>query len=231
MRSRLLLGALVVFALVTADVIAGGPLTSLDRTVSGWVDRAGLPSEGAGAHGAEWLDLLLIFGDRQVVITIVVVCLGWLCRRERTVEPLVRLAVLGLATVLVVYGLKIGIGRTPPPGLYHVGPPRSYPSGHTATAVVLWGLLAHCVAERPRAGLSVRVASVLSWLAPLITAVGMLLRDYHWLSDLIGGAAIAVVLVQAERWALRHWRDARHRPAPAGAPAGGAAPSGTGVRG
>ena len=222
MRFRLLAAAAVAL-LVTADVLAGGPLTRLDGWVSGRVRAGGLPSEGAGDPGARWLDLLLAFGDRLVVIPVVLVALAWIGLRERTAGPLVRLAVLGVATLLVVYGLKVGIARPPPPGLQYAGPPRSYPSGHTATAVVLWGLLARCAAERPRAGPSVRVAAVLAWLAPLVTMVGMLLRDYHWVTDMVAAAALGVILLQAERAALRHWRGARRRPAAAGAPAGDAA--------
>jgi hypothetical protein len=52
---------------------------------------------------------------------------------------------------------------------------------------VLWGLLAQCAADRPRPGLPARVAAVLAWLAPLVTVVGMLLRDYHWISDMVAG--------------------------------------------
>ena len=224
MRFRLLAAAAVAL-LVTADVLAGGPLTRLDRWVSGRVEAAGLPSEGAGRPGAQWLDLLLVFGDRVVAIPVVLLTLGWIAWRARTVEPLVRLAVLGLATLVVVYGLKVGIARPPPPGLQYAGPPRSYPSGHTATAVVLWGLLARCAADRPRPGLADRVAAVLAWLAPLVTMVGMLLRDYHWITDMVAGAALGVILLQADRWALRHWRGARRRPAAAGPPAGDAAPA------
>lgn len=221
MRARLLLpAALGVFLLVTADVLADGLLTRLDRWVSGRMP----------ADGHRWLDRLVLLGDWRVVATAVLLGLAFVSRRERTAEPLVRFVLLGLATFLLVHGLKAGIGRVPPPGLHSVGPPRSYPSGHTATAIVLWGLLARVAAERPRAGLPVRAAAVLSWLAPLVTVVGMLLRDYHWVTDMVAGAALAVVLLQAERWALRHWRGARRRPAAAGAPGGGPAP-GAGVRG
>jgi hypothetical protein len=54
---------------------------------------------------------------------------------------------------------------------------------------------------------------------------GLLLRDYHWLSDLIAGAAVGVVLLQVERLALRHWLRARRGSSPAD-PAGVTRPSG-----
>jgi hypothetical protein len=98
-----------------------------------------------------------------------------------------------------------------------------------ATAVILWGLLYAVVAEHPDRGLSRQVAWLLSWLAPLMVLVGMVLRDYHWLTDLVGAAALCIVLLQAERLALRHWPGARGGPESAarardGSPALGTTP-------
>ena len=76
-----------------------------------------------------------------------------------------------------------------------------------------------------------RVAVTLAWLGPLLAMIGMLVLDYHWLSDLVGGAAIGVVLLGVlrglDRPALRHWARAR---AGGGPPAGGAAGAGGGAR-
>jgi len=222
---------LVVFVLVTADVLAGGPLSRLDREVSQWARSTGLPGRGWRRPWQRELDQAVNFGDRQVAGLIVVVALGWICWRARTLLPLVRLAGLCGVTAAVVSALKVGIARGAPAGVQNDHPFRSYPSGHTVTAVVLWGLLAAVVAEHPRRGVSREVARVLGWLAPLLTVTGMVLRDYHWLSDLLGGVMLGVVLVQAERLALRHWRRARASAGPAGtrAPPAAAGDPGTGA--
>jgi membrane-associated phospholipid phosphatase len=123
--------------------------------------------------------------------------------------PLVRLAVLAGVTASVVLALKYGVGRPAPSGVQGPEAFRSYPSGHTATAVILWGTLYSVVAEYPRYAVSRRVAWLLSWLAPLMVMVGMVLRDYHWVTDLVASAALCTVLLQAERLALGHWRSAR----------------------
>lgn len=225
--------AAVVAVAVTLDVVLGGPLTRLDRPVSEWVRSTGLAEPGdwpAQPAPTIVLDLLTLFGDRLVVLTLlpVLAVLSW---RHRTVRPLVQLAVLGLLVVGTVSALKLGIGRPPPVGLLPGEGGRSYPSGHTVTAVAFWGLLA-ATADRYafRGGLR-RAARVLAWLAPLLTAVAMLLRDYHWLSDLIGGVAIGIVLLGVlqglDRLALRHWRGARGG---SGVAAGAAAGAGGGAR-
>lgn len=218
---RSLLAGLVVFALISVDVAVGGPLSRLDHRLSGWVHSTGLPGGGWDRPWQRELDQLVNFGDREVVGIVVAVVVAVMCRRARTLVPLARLVVLGAVTIAVVVSAKVAFGRPPPPAV-EAEAFRSYPSGHTITAVVLWGLLAAVVAEFPQAGASLAVARLLSWLAPVVTMVGMLLRDYHWLSDLLGAAALGVVLLQAERLVLGHWRRARRGSAagPGGAAAG-----------
>jgi membrane-associated phospholipid phosphatase len=214
----LLLAALAVFILITVDVLAGGPLTHLDHAVSEWARSTGLPGQGWKRPGQKQADQLVNFGDREVVGLIVLVAILWICVRARTIVPLVRLAVLGVVASAVVLALKYGIGRDAPSGVHGPEAFRSYPSGHTATAVILWGMLYAIVAEYPDFAVSRQVAWVLSWFGPLAVMVGMTLRDYHWTTDLVGAVALCVVLLQAERLALAHWRRAR-RGSAAGPPA------------
>lgn len=208
----LLAASVVVVVLITLDVLVGGPLSHLDTAVSDWARSTGLPGPGWQRPGQMEADQLVNFGDREVVGVIVVVAIGWICLRARTLVPLVRLIVLAVAAASVVLALKYGIGRHAPSGVHGSEAFRSYPSGHTATAVILWGALYSVVGEYPQYAISRQVAWLLSWLGPLMVMVGMVLRDYHWVTDLIAAAALCTVLLQVERLALRHWRDARRGP-------------------
>jgi membrane-associated phospholipid phosphatase len=223
----LLVAALVVFVVVTVDVLVGGPLTHLDARVSAWARSTGLPGPGWTRPGQEEADQLVNLGDRDVAGIIVLVAIGWICVRARTVLPLARLAVLAGLTASIVLALKYGIGRHAPSGVHGPEAFRSYPSGHMATAVILWGMLYSVVAEHRDQAVSRQVAWLLSWLAPLLVMVGMVLRDYHWVTDLVGAAALCAVLLQAERLALRHWRGARRGPESAVRPRDGSAAVGT----
>lgn len=205
----LLLAALVVFVLITVDVLVGGPLTRLDHAASDWARSTGLPGPGWKKPGQEAADQAVNFGDREVAGLIVLVAIGWISIRARTVVPLVRLGVLSVVASAIVLTLKFGIGRHAPVGVEGPEAFRAYPSGHTATAVILWGLLYAVVAEYPDHGLSRPVAWLLSRAAPVAVMVGMVLRDYHWVTDLLGAASLSVVLLQAERMVWAHWRDAR----------------------
>jgi membrane-associated phospholipid phosphatase len=157
----------------------------------------------------------------------VLVATGWICLRARTVVPLVRLAVLAAATTSIVLAGKYGIGRHAPSGVSGPEALGSYPSGHTATAVILWGALYTTVAEYPQYAVSRPIAWLLSWLGPVLVMVGMVLRDYHWVTDLVAAAALGTVLLQAERLGLRHWRDARRGTGTRARAPGGPAPVGS----
>ena len=205
----LLFAALLVFVLVTVDVLVGGPLTHLDRAASDWARSTGLVGPSWQRPGRRVADALVNFGDREVAGIVVVAAIGWICLRARTVVPLVRLAVLAGVTASIVLALKYGIGRPAPSDVGGSARLVSYPSGHTATAVILWGTLYSIVAAYPRYAVSRQVAWLLGWLAPLLVMVGMVLRDYHWVTDLVAAAALCTVLLQAERLALGHWQRAR----------------------
>jgi membrane-associated phospholipid phosphatase len=209
----LLLAALAVFVLITVDVLVGGPLTHLDHAVSEWARSTGLPGAGWKKPGQKQADQAVNFGDREIVGLIVLVAIGYVSLRARTVVPLVRLVALSVVASAVVLALKYGIGRDAPSGVHGPEAFRSYPSGHTATAVILWGVLYTVVAEYPDYALSRPVAWLLSWAGPVAVMVGMVLRDYHWVTDLVGAAALSVVLLQAERMVWAHWRRARRGPA------------------
>jgi membrane-associated phospholipid phosphatase len=226
----LLVAALAVFVLVTVDVLVGGPLTHLDTAVSDWARSTGLPGFGWERPGQMEADQLVDFGDREVAGTIVLVAVGWICLRARTVVPLVRLAALAVLAASIVLAFKYGIGRDAPSGVHGPEAFRSYPSGHTATAVILWGMLYSVAAEYPQYAVSRQVAWLLSWLGPLMVMVGMVLRDYHWVTDLVAAAALCTVLLQAERLALRHWRGARRGPGSADRARDGAAAVGSSPR-
>jgi membrane-associated phospholipid phosphatase len=223
----LLVAALVVVVLITVDVVLGGPLTHLDHAVSSWARSTGIPGAGWTRPWQEQADQLVNLGDREVVGLIVVVATGWICLRARTVVPLVRLGVLAGVAASVVLAVKYGIGRHAPSGVHGPEAFRSYPSGHTATAVILWGALYTTAAEHPQYAVSRQAAWLLSWLAPLLVMVGMVLRDYHWVTDLVAAVALCTVLLQAERIALRHWRGARRGPVSADRARGGPAAVGS----
>jgi membrane-associated phospholipid phosphatase len=186
--------AVVVAGLVTADLLSRGPLERLDlrasEIISDWALR------DSAAFPAVWV--LTQFGGRVTILVVLAALVGYLAWRRQTWLPLVRvLMALGLLTV-VVYGIKIGIGRTAPgfPGsfLFHEDG-ASFPSGHVANAVLMWGVARWQAVEY---GLPARVQRafwLLSVAGPVVTGLAMVSLDFHWITDAVVGGAVGLLLL------------------------------------
>jgi len=115
-----------------------------------------------------------------------------LARRRGTIEA-VALPLALLATHLAVQGAKGTLARPRPVGAYVETATFSFPSGHAAYAIAL--VACAVVLVRAGHGLALRFAAVTVALAA--AAVVGLSRVYlraHYLSDVLGGAAIAVAV-------------------------------------
>lgn len=188
---------------VTADVLAGGLLTRLDHQISH------LMRDDWGLRFRPWprraLRLLTFFGQRGPILLVAVPFAAWLSWRLRRVEPILRLVAALIVLAVSVYAMKFAIGRDAPPsdGL-HTGTGRSFPSGHLANAVLVWGLLAWLAAQHaavvPRR--LVAALGILRVAGPVLVLIGMTLLDYHWLSDFLAGAALGVVLLWIVTWPI-----------------------------
>jgi membrane-associated phospholipid phosphatase len=212
------LAAVVVGVWMSLDVLLYGPLRHLDHQVSRLMLATGI-------RDSEWprpeyalkfvVFALTHFGSRNTMLAFSVPAVLVIAVLARSVRPVARLLVLLALLGAVVYVSKHGFGRTMPAvdGL-HLASGRSYPSGHMPTSIALWGLLAWCAVEvsPPRGRLwavAVWGLGVLRWLAPAVTFVTMALMDYHWLTDLVAGTALGVVIVRVihefDTRALEHW--------------------------
>ncbi|MEK8170264.1 phosphatase PAP2 family protein [Streptomyces sp. M19] len=179
-----------------------------------------------------FLDYFVVMGQRGPTAVAVACWLGWCCYRQRTLRPLLVLGTSLLLLNLTVGAAKIGMGRAGPHYATTVGANEMwqggdiFPSGHTANAVVTWGVLAY-LATTPHTR---RIASVIA--ATFAFGVGMttVYLGTHWVSDVVLGWAAGVLVLLALPWLepsmaraevllLRLWRRMRYGPAPAAAPA------------
>jgi membrane-associated phospholipid phosphatase len=190
------------FLLVTADIFNEGLLWRVDNYFAE-IDRPEYPTP---------LNFLILrvddLGLRWLTVTVLLVSALLISKRFNSRRPL-NLAVLSMIFLhLFVGATKIGFGRCKPRENFEscmFSGGMAYPSGHISNALVTWGLLAYIVfrytKREPFEGLR------LYWLAALLTlSVGLasLLRNTHWVSDLVGGlflgGAILVLVVAVDRF-------------------------------
>ncbi|WP_442806226.1 phosphatase PAP2 family protein [Streptomyces sp. NBC_01317] len=175
----------VLFALVTWQAAAGGPVRRAD-------ERLELSLAG---HGPRPLtELFADLGSVVVALPVLALVLGYVVWRGRPDRALAAALTMVAVPVLVV-PLKFWIDRRGP----LTDATGYYPSGHTATAMVAYGAAALLLA--PYAGLrrTVPVAVLLT----LATGTGLLLRGYHWPLDVLGSLALGGMLLLLLDRALR----------------------------
>ncbi|MGY1603863.1 phosphatase PAP2 family protein [Geodermatophilus sp. SYSU D00815] len=185
--------AAVVTAVVTVDLLSRGWLEWMDLRVSEVVSSWGL--RDSAAYWPVWAVTQL--GGRGFILLMLAVLVGYTCWSRRTLLPLLRVLVALFLLTVVVYGFKYGTGRTAPayPGSFFHRDGESYPSGHVANAVLMWGVARWQAVEF---GLPARVQRALWWLSilgPVATAVAMVSLDFHWVTDAVVGGAVGILLL------------------------------------
>ncbi|MEU1556410.1 phosphatase PAP2 family protein [Streptomyces scabiei] len=192
-----------------------------------------------------FLDYYVVLGQRGPTAVMVAAWLGWRSWRQHTLRPLLALGVSLLLLNITVGAAKLGMGRLGPHYATEIGSNEMwlggdiFPSGHTANAVVTWGILAY-LASTPRAR---RWLSALSAVISLGVGLTTVYLGTHWLSDVLLGWAAGLLIMLALPWfepliaraearilSLRDaLRDRRTGPVPAPASAPAPVPAGTAV--
>ena len=195
--------AAAVLALVLLDVLFDGAARQIDGSAAHWLLDLGVrDSDVLGTIGY----LLSQAGGRGTNLAWMVVLCAVIFVQRRTLAPLVQvLSATGLMYV-AVYPIKEWLSRSYPADpagdyLHAVGTlGGAFPSGHQVNATLLasvgaWIAMEHIRSERVR-----RVIAIYAIVAPVVSAVAVLLMGYHWLSDVIAGTCAGVILLWLVRW-------------------------------
>ncbi|MFC9844520.1 phosphatase PAP2 family protein [Streptomyces sp. NPDC060223] len=178
----------LLFALITWQVAAHGPLARADERLSGHL-----------VHPARIYELLADLGNIAVAVPVLAVVLGYVALRARRAGrdrwwlPSVASAVLMAAVPALVVPAKELVARPGPPVM---GPGTGfYPSGHTATAAIAYGAATLVLLPWLRTARARR--ALLSACAVLNLAVpyGLVRRGFHWPLDVVASWCLCTVLL------------------------------------
>ncbi|WP_425470928.1 phosphatase PAP2 family protein [Streptomyces armeniacus] len=194
---RVLFGSTVVlYAVIVAAVLLKSILVRVDWQVMLFRPYKQWPEYHA------FLDYFVVLGQRAPTAVLVAAWLGWRSWRQRTPRPLLILALALLLLNVSVGAVKIGLGRLGPHYATEVGSAELFaggdifPSGHTANAVVTWGILAY-LASTPRAR---RMLSLVAAFAALGVGATTVYLGTHWVSDVLLGWAAGLLILLGLPW-------------------------------
>jgi undecaprenyl-diphosphatase len=192
---RLLIGAAVIFGFISllgylyTRYLNTGPYHRADLRVVVWLEQH---------RTALWDHITLVGTDLGktetaiIVTAVLAVLLRLLCRRWY--ESMV-MVIMMLGEVVIYLSVTEVIHQQRPPviRLDPAPPTSSYPSGHTAASVALYGgfaiILLWCYAGRPL----VRVLAGVLWLVPVFVGFSRLYRGMHYPTDVAAGALLSAL--------------------------------------
>lgn len=189
--------AAVFTALLLAVSVHRGPLP-LDGTVRDWFETLSSP------ESRNVIRPVAMLGAREVLIPLLVIGGAVLSMRRRTPGPLVMLVGSYLGMALVVGPVKTILHR-PEPGDLAGDLGRSFPSGHAAQAILVYGMLGLLLVAQSLAPRARAVATIVPILVIGTAGFAVLFREAHWFSDMVAGYAIGLVWM-AGPVALAHHR-------------------------
>ncbi|MQS01798.1 phosphatase PAP2 family protein, partial [Streptomyces alkaliterrae] len=195
-RTSLFLATIGLYAAIVAAVLNTSFLVRLD-----WQAMLFRPyKQWPELHA--FLDYFVVLGQRGPTAVMVAAWLGWRSWRQRTLRPLLVLGASLLLLNVTVGAAKLGMGREGPHYANVMGSNEMwltgdiFPSGHTANAVVTWGVLAYLATSK----LARRWLSVVAAFFALGVGTTTVYLGTHWVSDVLLGWAAGLLILLALPW-------------------------------
>jgi undecaprenyl-diphosphatase len=183
----LLAGALVIYAAVAADVVNAGRLSEVDVDVATWVARS-MPT------WAEWLARPFTWlGGFLGLTAVVAAAVTWLLARKARGEAAL-LVTVAIGIQLIIVASKNGYERPRPDVGSAIALPSSFsfPSGHAANGIAVFGLLGLITAAYAHTRRAKTIAVVAGFALGALIGASRVVLDVHYPSDVVAGGCLGL---------------------------------------
>ncbi|WP_324766534.1 phosphatase PAP2 family protein [Streptomyces kunmingensis] len=190
---RLLAGiALLLFTGLTWQVAADGPLLPPDERLGNAIRTSAIPAGPA--------EFFADLGNMSVALPVLALTLAYVAWRTLHWLPALAAIVTMALVPALVAPLQSWLARPgPPPMAPETG---FYPSGHTATAAVAYGLCVLLLREVLRT----RATAYGCVVVNAAVGLGLVRQGYHWPVDVLGSWCLSVVLLSGAAYAISRSR-------------------------
>ncbi len=210
---------LALFAVVTAagmllvGPFADGRVAHWDLDVARWFVDQRTSTWNSLAEAGTWLAETITVP----AVLLVAIVVAWRLSTNVAAPVYLALAVGGEKLLYLLSSLAIGRDRPPVPTVGTSYATSSFPSGHVASAVTLYGSIALLIALKRSAAVRTGLLVVVAAIATTV-ALCRMYTGFHYLSDSIAGALVGAVwltvvyrsvLLPAEPAPAQGWRPAK----------------------
>jgi undecaprenyl-diphosphatase len=193
------LATALLFALVTAGVLAGNPVQRWDGDIHRFV------FDHRGARTIDVLRVATELGGGSVATPVVAVTAAVLLLVRRwTLAVFVVLASVGTELLVLLGKNLVDRPRPDAAGRLAGAGGLSFPSGHSAQGLALWFALAIVVVAVWRARIPPWIAFGLAAAIAFVVGLSRVVLGVHWSTDVIGGWLLAAtwLLVLVTSWTM-----------------------------
>ncbi len=183
----MLVGGAWLFLGVVEDVVTNDTLVDVDRAIYMWL------SSVRTRFGDDVMVVITELGGVYVMSAVVGAVALWFAvtRRFRTLAYWLSAAIFSQA---LVFALKYALGRVRPPGANGVIEGFSFPSGHAAQSLVVFGFLAFLLGHGKPAWQQTAYTAGAATIA-LLVALSRLYLGVHWFSDVVASFGLATAWI------------------------------------
>lgn len=196
--------AVAVFGVIASQVQSGAPITQLDGRLALWFHAHATRGVTLAMRTITWIH------STGGILSITAVGAGWLYR-QRLYEWMLALVVTVPGGMLLNVGVKHLFQRPRP----HFDNPLltletySFPSGHTASATVLYGFVVCFIAARTHSRQRIVLATLAAIAAVALVALSRMYLGVHYLSDVLAAVAEGCMWLAVCMTVLAAWRGRR----------------------